>query len=186
VKLLVDLFPVILFFVAFKIKGIFVATAVAIVASVAQVGWMYFAKKRVEPAALIGLVVIVVFGGLTILLKNETFIKWKPSVLYTLFALILLVGQVGFGRNFMQVLLGAQMPLPRVVWDRLNVAWMAFFAALAGANLYVAYHFPTAAWVNFKLFGIMGLIFLFVIGQSVVLAPYLKDQKEPQSAPPQV
>lgn len=182
VKLLIDLFPVILFFAAFKFKGIFVATAVAIVASIGQVAWMYFAKKKVEPVALIGLAVIVVFGGATLALRNETFIKWKPTVLYALFAGVLAVARYGFRRNPIKALMGAHMTLPEIVWDRLNVAWAVFFATLAGVNLFVAYTFSTDVWVNFKLFGIMGLIFAFVIGQSYVLAPYMK-QEQPPSPP---
>ena len=184
-KLLFDLFPVILFFAAYKVKGILVATAVAIAASIAQVGWMYFVKKKVEPAALIGLAIIVLFGGATLILRNEAFIKWKPTALYLIFALILAVAQLGFRRNLMKSLMGTQLTLPERVWGRLNWAWAAFFAALAGLNLYVASTFPTATWVNFKLFGIMGLLVAFVIGQSFALAPYLKQQEQ-QPAQPKV
>jgi len=173
-KLLIDLFPVILFFVAFKLKGIFVATVVAMAACVVQIGWMYFKYRKVEPLMWLSLGIITVFGGATLLLHDETFIKWKPTVLYGLFGLGLTVGQIFFGKNAMKGVLGKQMKLEEKAWKKLNLSWGGFFIILAGINLYVAYSFSTDTWVNFKLFGIMGLILLFSIAQGLMITAWQK------------
>lgn len=168
-KLLIDLFPVILFFAAFKLKGIFVATTVAIIASIIQIGWMYYKHRKVEPMMWLSFGVILVFGGATLLLHNETFIKWKPSILYWLFSLAITGGQLFFGKNAMKGIMEKQLTLPEKTWKQLNLSWGGFFLVLGCINLYVAYNFPTDTWVNFKLFGIMGLILVFSIAQGVVL-----------------
>jgi intracellular septation protein len=168
-KLLFDLFPVILFFAAFKIKGIFVATAVAIVASVLQIGWMLIRRKKVEPMMWASLGIITVFGGATLLLHNETFIKWKPSILYWLMGTGLLAGQLFFKKNAMKAILSKQMTLPENSWSIVNLSWGGFFVVLGCVNLWVAYSFSTDTWVNFKLFGIMGCIFIFAIAQSMII-----------------
>jgi intracellular septation protein len=177
-KLLFDLFPVILFFAAFKIKGIFVATAVAIIASVLQIGWMLIRRKKVEPMMWASLGIITVFGGATILLHNETYIKWKPSILYWLMGTILICGQVFFKKNAMRGILGKQMTLPEKTWNTVNVSWGIFFALLGCVNLIVVYNVSTDAWVNFKLFGIMGCIFVFAIVQSLIIGVKEKKVKE--------
>ena len=122
-KLLFDFFPIILFFVAFKIGGIYVATGVAIAATFAQIGWVWFKGRRVEPMLWVSLVIVVLFGGATLLLHNDPFIKWKPTVLYWVFAAALVGGQVLFRKNLIQSLLGSQMQLPGAAWTRLN--WSA-------------------------------------------------------------
>ena len=175
-KFLFDLFPVILFFVAFKLADIYVATGVAIAATFAQVGWLKLRGRRVDPMLWASLAIIVVFGGATLALHDETFIKWKPTILYWLFALVLTASEVGFGRNLIRTLLGEQMQLPDPVWRRLNWLWVGFFAFMGAANLFVAYSFSTDAWVNFKLFGGMGLMFVFVLAQGLFLAQHVQEK----------
>jgi intracellular septation protein len=174
-KLLFDLLPVILFFVAFKVAGIYVATAVAIAASVVQIGWLRLKRRPIEPMQWTSLGIIVVFGGLTLLLRDETFIKWKPTVLYGLFAITLVGARVLRGRNIMRLMLGRQIQLPDQVWARLDSAWALFFVVQAVLNIVVAYRFSTDAWVNFKLFGAMGLTLLFVVGQAVWLGRHVRE-----------
>jgi intracellular septation protein len=168
-KFLVDFFPVILFFAAFKLKGIFVATVVAIAASILQIGWMLLKRRKVEPMMWLSLAIIGVFGGATLALHNETFIKIKPTMLYGLFSIALLGGQLLFGKNAMKGILGKQITLPEKTWGKINVSWGLFFAVIACINLYIAFNFSTDTWVNFKLFGVMGLIVLFSIAQALVI-----------------
>lgn len=175
-KFLFDLLPVILFFAAFKFADIYVATGVAIGTTVLQVAWVWLRGKRVEPMLWASLAIIVVFGGATLLLQDETFIKWKPTVLYWLFAAVLAVSALAFRRNLIQAMLSGQVALPAPVWARLNLSWVGFFAFMGAANLYVAYSFSTDLWVNFKLFGGMGLMLLFVVAQSVYLAKYVEEK----------
>jgi intracellular septation protein len=177
-KFLFDLFPVIVFFAAFKLADIYVATATAIVATFLQVAWLKLRRKPIEPMLWASLGLIVVFGGATLLLRDETFIKWKPTVLYWLFGVVLACSELFFRRNLIRSMLGAQMHLPDPVWMKLNWSWVAFFAFMGTANLYVAFRFPTDLWVNFKLFGGMGLMLLFVLGQAIFLARYIEDGPE--------
>lgn len=169
-KLLVDFFPVVLFFAAFKFKGIFVATTVAIAASVVQIGWMMLHHRKVEPMMWLSLAIIAVFGGATLAFHNESFIKLKPTMLYGLFSVALIGGQLVFRKNAMKELLGKQVAQPEKSWSIINISWGLFFAALGCVNLYVAHHFSTDTWVNFKLFGIMGLLVFFSIVQGVVIS----------------
>jgi intracellular septation protein len=175
-KFLFDLFPVILFFVAFKLSDIYVATGVAIAATFAQVGWLKLRGRKVETMLWASLAIIVVFGGATLLLQDETFIKWKPTVLYWLFAGVLAGGELLFRRNLMRTLLGEQLVLPDHAWRKLNWSWIGFFVFMGVANLYVAYSFSTDTWVNFKLFGGMGLMLLFVLAQGLYLARYVEEK----------
>jgi intracellular septation protein len=203
-KLLLDLLPVILFFAAFKLAGmqpdaslalaqtwlgplmidgqvpvgqapILLATAVAIVASLIQVGWQLARRKKVDTMLWISVAVIVVFGGATIWLHDETFIKWKPSILYWLFGGILLGGRLFMGRNLLRSVLGEQLVLPAAVWERLLWVWIAFFATIGAVNLIVAFSVPTETWVNFKLFGLMGITFAFTLGIGLWLARHMKE-----------
>ena len=176
-KFLFDLFPIILFFAAFKLADIYVATAVAIAATFAQIGWVRFRHGKVDTMLWVRLALIVVFGGATLLLRDETFIKWKPTVLYWLFAVVLLVSATLFRNNLIRKMLAGQVLLPEPLWGRLNLAWAGFFAAMGAANLYIAFNFPTDIWVNFKLFGGMGLMLAFVFAQGLWLAKYV-EQKE--------
>ncbi len=176
-KFLFDLFPVILFFVAFKLQGIYVATAVAIAASFAQIGWLWLRGRKIDVMLWVSLAIIVVFGGATLLLHDETFIKWKPTVLYWLFASVLAGSALFFRKNLIRTLLGEQVQLPDAAWAKLNFSWAGFFACMGFRNLYVAFNYPTDTWVNFELFGGMGLMLAFVIGQGLFLAKYV-EQKE--------
>ncbi len=175
-KFLFDIFPVILFFAAFKLYGIYIATTVAIVATVLQIAWVWIKHRKVENMQWISLVLIVVFGGATLLLKDETFIKWKPTVLYWLFAAVLLVSQLFFNKNFIRSMMDQQVSAPDHVWNKLLFGWVGFFVFMGILNLYVAFNYPTDTWVSFKLFGGIGLMILFVLGQAFVLAPHMKEK----------
>lgn len=203
-KLLFDLFPIIVFFIAYKLgdahaeatqhflqsvglpqpvgahekPGIYLATFVAIVASVAQIGWVKLRGHSVETMLWVSLGIIVVFGGATLWLHDESFIKWKPTVLYWIFAGAIF-GSAVFGRNVIRGLMSAQMELPETAWSRLNLSWGGFFAFMGIANLLVALNFSTDTWVNFKLFGSLGLMLVFVLGQGMMLAKYI-DKEEKQ------
>ena len=177
-KFLFDLFPVLLFFAAFKFFDIYVATAVAIGATFLQIGILAALRRRIDPMLWASLAIITVFGGATLLLHDETFIKWKPTVLYGLFGLVLAGAQLFAGRNLMRSMLEAQMTLPEPVWSRLLWSWVAFFAFMGAANLGVAYTFTLDQWVTFKLFGGIGLMLVFVVGQALVLARYMPDEEK--------
>lgn len=176
-KFLFDIFPVILFFAAFKFYDIYVATTIAIVATVLQIGWVWFRQRKVDNMQWISLGLIVVFGGATLLLRDETFIKWKPTVLYWLFSTVLLVSELVFRKNLIRTMMASQVSAPNAVWTKLLAGWIGFFAVMGVLNLYVAYNFSTDTWVNFKLFGGIGLMLVFVIGQAILLAPHMKENK---------
>ena len=184
-KLLIDFFPIILFFVAFKVWDIYVATGVAIIATVAQIIWLRLHQGKVEPMQWLSLGVIVLFGGATILAQDETFIKWKPTVLYWLMGGTLFIGQVLFRKNLLKSLMGSQMELPDPAWRVMNWSWVVFFAFMGVLNLWVAYNFDTDAWVNFKLFGGLGLMAVFVIAQALYLSRYLKAEEVQVDVPPE-
>jgi intracellular septation protein len=169
-KILFDLLPIALFFVAYKLGDVYVATAVAVIATVAQVGWLLLRRRRVEPMLWVSLAIVVIFGGATLLLHDDTFIKWKPTVLYWAFALALGLAEPLFGRNPMRSLMGAQLTLPDPVWRVLNRAWAGFFALLGGLNLVIAFQFPLDTWVQFKVFGTTILMIIFVIAQGIWLS----------------
>lgn len=177
-KFLFDLLPVILFFIAFKLFDIYIATGVVIAATALQIGWVWHRHGKVDTMLWVSLGLVVAFGGATLLLHDETFIKWKPTILYWLFAVSLLGSTLLFKRNLIRSMLESQMQLPEAIWSRLNLAWAIFFTLLGGANLYVAFNYSTATWVNFKLFGGMGLMFLFIIIQSLALAKYLPENSK--------
>jgi intracellular septation protein len=176
-KFLFDIFPVILFFAAFKVYGIYVATAVAIAATFVQIGWVWVRHRKVDNMMWVSLAVIVVFGGATLLLQDETFIKWKPTVLYWLFGTVLAGSALLFKKNLVRSMMEKQVTLPDFVWNKLQASWIGFFAAMGAINLYVAYNFSTEAWVNFKLFGGMGLMLVFVFLQALLLAKYVQDKE---------
>jgi len=202
-KFLFDLFPVILFFVAFKLAGnnpdaaaalasglldglggavvagqapILIATLVAILATFAQIGWLVMRGRKVDTMLWVSLGIIVVFGGATLLLRDETFIKWKPTVLYWLFGAALLVSATLFRKNLIRTMMGEKIQLPDAAWRSLNASWIGFFVVMGCLNLYVAFNFSTETWVNFKLFGGMGLMLAFVIVQSLFLAKHIEEK----------
>ncbi|CAG1007589.1 Intracellular septation protein [Burkholderiales bacterium] len=177
-KLFVDFLPLILFFVAFKLADIYVATAVAIVASLLQIGWFKFRGQAVSTSQWLSLAVIVVFGGATLLLHDDTFIKWKPTVLYWVFGGVLAAGKLIWRRDFLRKLIDEkEVSLPEAVWGMITWSWVCFFAAMGVLNLYVAFNWPLEVWVNFKVWGGIGLTLFFVLAQGVVLSRYIPEEK---------
>ena len=182
-KFLFDLFPVILFFVAFKVADIYVATAVAIGATFLQIGLLAALRRKIDTMLWISLGIIVVFGGATLVLRDETFIKWKPTVLYWLFGLALVLSELLLRKNLIRSMLGAQVQLPEPVWRRLNWSWAAFFGLMGIVNLLVAFNFTTDQWVTFKLFGASGLMLAFIVGQALYLSRHVQDETRPDEKP---
>ncbi len=176
-KLLFDLFPVILFFIAYKAYDIYTATAVIIVASAIQVGYIYLRYRRVEKMHLITLGLVVLLGGLTLILHDEAFIKWKPTIVNWGFALVFLgshyIGQKPIVRRMMD----QAIQLPDTIWLKLSYLWIGFFIFSGFLNLFVAYNYDTDTWVNFKLFGLMGITFIFIILQGLYVSRYMQDDK---------
>jgi intracellular septation protein len=210
-KLLLDFLPIFLFFGAFKyaegrkdwaaqfatdhlgfiVSGgvvgpneapVLLATVVVILATVAQIGWLLARGRKVDLMLWVSLGLVAVLGGATIWFHSETFIKWKPSVLYWVMGLAFWISRAVFRKNLLQTLIGDQLDLPPFVWRRLNFAWIAFFALMGLANLYVAYSFPTEIWVNFKLFGSIGLTLLFTLAQGLYLSRHLHEDEAGQPA----
>ena len=175
-KFFYDLLPVILFFVAYKIYDIFVATAVAIIATLAQIAIVYLKHRKLEKMLVFNGLMISILGGLTILLKDKYFIMWKPSVIYWAFALALLFADQFFNRNLVQLALGKQMELSKIVWKKINIFTALFFIFLGFINLFVAYNFSENTWVNFKLFGLTGLLFLYMIAIAIYISKTNKDR----------
>ena len=201
-KLLFDLFPVILFFIAFKyseknpefavdwvgtllggaaVDGrqapILLATIVVIVATIAQIVWVRWRHGKVDKMLWISLGLVVVFGGMTLIFQNENFIKWKPTILYWVFAGSMAFSALFLKKNAIKSMLGEQLELPDPIWHKLNLAWMGFFLIMGVINLIVAFNFPTDTWVNFKLFGGMGLMFVFILAQGALLSKYIKEDQ---------
>jgi intracellular septation protein len=189
-KLLYDLFPLLLFFAAFKFFDIYVATAVAIVASFVQVGGYWLRHRRFETMHLVTLGVIAVFGGLTLLLHDDTFIKWKPTLVYWILALLTLGSRYVGRKTLIEAMLGGQVALSAPVWHRLNLAWGIFFAALGAVNLYVAFYYGLdidadtrrEIWVNFKVFGLFGITLVFAVAQGFYMARHMPADA-PDSSP---
>ena len=180
-KFLFDFFPVILFYVAYKVSDIFVATGVAIAASVLQIGYMLVRRHRVSGMQWTGLAVIVLFGGATLVLRDENFIKWKPTVLYWLAGVVFL-GALAFGQNLVKAVMSDGLELPEPIWTKLAIAWGVFFLFKGTLNLWVAYTFSTDVWVNFKLFGGMGLMLAFVLAQALWISRHLPDESAKREA----
>ena len=174
-KFLADLLPIILFFAVYKFAGIYAATAAAIAASVLQVMYSYFFNKKVDSMQWITLIIITLLGGATLLFHNELFIKWKPTAIEWAFALVFLISQWVGKKTLTQRLLESNLQLPQTLWHRLNLSWVIFFGLMGIVNIYVIYHFSTNVWVNFKLFGMLGLTAVFVIWQACYISKYLKE-----------
>jgi intracellular septation protein len=206
-KLLFDFLPIILFFIAFKVADrskeaaaafatshfgfmvsggivgpeeapVLLATVVVVIATLAQVAWLLARGKKIDMILWVSLALVVIMGGLTIWLHSEAFIKWKPTLLYWVMAGALLVSWLGWRKNLIRTLLGEQLTLPEPIWQRLNWAWAGFFTLMGALNLWVAYHFATPTWVNFKLFGIMGMLLAFALGQGLYLSRYMSDDEK--------
>ncbi len=209
-KILFDLLPLVVFFGAFRaakawpdaatglvaallgslggaledraeLSAVIVATLSAIVATILQIAWLLARRHPIKPTVWISAILIVIFGGLTVWLHNAWFIKWKPSILYWIFGLVLLVGRWIWKRNLLGMLLSADVELPPRVWDRLLHAWAAFFLVLGAANLLVAYGASTEAWVNFKTFGLLGLTLGFSLLSGLYMARFLPAAGRPSS-----
>ena len=181
-KFLFDLFPIILFFIAFKFGDIYTATIVAMVATIGQILWVYYRHRKIDAMQWVSLVMILVFGSLTIFLHDKTFIQLKPTALYWLFSGALFISAQFFQKNWIQVLMGKQVTLKansaHSVWHSLNKAWALFFFFMGALNLYIAFEYSEETWVNFKLFGSTGLLLVFVIAQGVWLSKHMEHPSE--------
>ena len=176
-KILADLFPVILFFIAYQLFDIYIATQVAIAAAAVQVVYNRLRYGKVETMHWVTLGLLVLFGGLTLALRDPTFIKWKPTVVNWLFAAAFLLSQLFMKRSLLRRMMDHAVNMPDTAWLRLNTAWVAFFAAMGVLNLYIAYNFSEAVWVNFKLFGFLGLTLVFMLAQGFYLARFVEPDE---------
>ncbi|MBI2749860.1 MAG: septation protein A [Burkholderiales bacterium] len=183
-KILIDFFPILLFFGAYKLYDIYVGTAVLMAATVLQMSLIYGIDRKLQALHKVTLVLILLFGTLTLVLHDDRFIKWKPTVLYAAMALALGVAVWVLRKNFLKMLLGSQLVLPDAVWHRLNVAWVAYSAFMAAINAYVVVNYSTEAWVSFKLWG-YAFPLAFIIGQGIYIAPHLRgdDAAEKETTP---
>ena len=177
-RLLFDFLPIVIFFIAYKFFGIYVATAAAIIISLLQVIGYFIKHRKVPSIQLISLVLILLFGSGTLFLHNELFIKWKPTALYWLLALGALITHYVGKKPFIQHLLETNIVLPSHLWSSLNRNWIIFFILMGAINLWVAYTFNTNTWVNFKLFGLLGMTFLFIVAQAIYLARYIHSDEK--------
>lgn len=181
-NLLYDFIPVLLFFIAFKFYGIYVATTVGIVATALQVIINYLRHKRFDKQQVVTLAIFIIFGGMTLYFHDPIFVKWKPTIIFWIFGLVLLASHFIGSKLLLQrmmegVLAGKEHPtitVPNFIWRRLSYAWITFFITLGAVNIYVAYHFSTDTWVDFKLYGILSLLLIFSFLQALCLAKYMK------------
>lgn len=173
-RFLIDFFPIALFVAAYKLQDIYTATAVLMAATVLQTGIIYGMDRKLQTMQKVTLVLVLVFGVLTLVLQDERFIKWKPTVLYASMAIVLGAALWGWKKNFLQILLGSQLTLPTAVWGRLTVIWVGYFLFMAAINGYVAAYYSTEDWVNFKLWGYIFPV-VFIVGQGLYIARYIKD-----------
>ncbi|MBA4264794.1 MAG: septation protein A [Comamonadaceae bacterium] len=174
-RFLIDFFPIALFVAAYKLHDIYTATAVLMLATLVQTGIIYAIDRKLQTLHKVTLVLVIVFGALTLVLQDERFIKWKPTVLYASMAIVLGAALWIWKKNFLQILLGSQLTLPDVVWARLTVIWIGYFLFMAAINGYVAAYFSTEFWVNFKLWG-YAFPLVFIVGQGLYISRYLKDE----------
>lgn len=181
-KLLFDFLPIVIFFAVYKYTGdMIIATAILIPATIIQVGWSYWRTRKIEKMYLVTLALVVLLGGATIIFKNQSFIQWKPTVVNWLFALVFLGSQFIGEKNILQRMMGGQIELPKPIWARLNYLWVGFFIFSGLANLYVAFsgQFSEETWVNFKLFGMLGMTLVFIVLQGIYLTRHIDhDQAE--------
>ena len=182
-KFLFDIFPLLLFFAAYKMYDIFVATAVAIAASAVQLSWFWIRHKRFETMHVVTLAALIVFGGMTLLLRDPVFIKWKTTIVNWIFAVIVLYSQFATKRTVLEALMGSKLDLPTKSWRSMNLSWGLFFTLVGALNIYIAFYYGLhleearreEIWVNFKVFGVMGLTLAFVVIQVFIIARHLKD-----------
>lgn len=199
-KFLFDFFPILLFFIAYKLGDpiagtdagqavihffqltppypIYVATSVGMMAGLAQISWLLIRGKKIDTMMWISVLGIILLGGATLLLHDPVFIKWKPTVLYWAFAFSLLVSTYAFKKNIIRTMLAEQIVLPSELWAKLNLSWVLFFTIMGLVNLYVAFNYSEAIWVNFKLFGSTAMMFIFILAQGLVLNKYLDEKQK--------
>ncbi|QIA63662.1 septation protein A [Vibrio astriarenae] len=175
-KQLIDFIPLIVFFVLYKIYDIYTATGALIIATAIQVIVTYALYKKVEKMQLITFIAVAVFGGMTLFLHDDNFIKWKVTIVYSAFALGLTISHL-MGKSAVKAMLGKELTLPDNVWANINWAWVAFFASCAGLNLYIAFNMPLDSWVNFKVFGLLAATVAFTIATGIYLYKHLPQNK---------
>jgi intracellular septation protein len=181
-RFLIDFFPIVLFVAAYKLHDIYMATGVLMAATVVQTGIIYAIDRKLQTIHKVTLVLVIVFGALTLVLQDERFIKWKPTVLYASMAIVLGAALWIWKKNFLQLMLGSQLTLPAPVWSRLTVVWIVYFLFMAAINAYVAAYYSTEAWVNFKLWGYAFPV-IFIVGQGLYISRHLKDDDSEASKP---
>ena len=175
-KLFYDSLPILIFFILYYAIDIFAATAGAMISSATQVSLIIFRGKRPDTAQWVTLATILILGSATLFFRNELFIKWKPTAVYWILSLAFLGSQFIGKKTLIKRMLEKTLEVPTLIWNILNLSWSLFFFIMGGLNLFVVYHFSTQTWVNFKLFGSLGLTFLFVIIQALFLSRYLPVQ----------
>jgi intracellular septation protein len=203
-KFLFDLFPVILFFITLKVAEksasaslvlskiltslgmvatvkpslvpIMLATFAVIIGSIIQIVWAKLHYKKVDKTLWLSALLVTVLGGMTLYFQNDAFIKWKPTLLYWTFAAVLIGANLFTQKNIIKSMMGKEIRLPEPIWNKLNIAWATFFIFLGALNLYVAFHYSIDIWASFKLFGTMGLMFIFIIGQSLAINKYIINE----------
>ena len=179
-KQILDFIPLIIFFALYKMYDIYTATGALIVATAVQLILTYVLYKKVEKMQLITFIMVTVFGGMTIFLHDDNFIKWKVTIVYAVFAAGLIIAQI-LGRPIIKGMLGKEVTLPDDKWNKINYAWILFFTACSIANLYVAFEMPLDVWVNFKVFGLLGLTFLYTLFTGMYVYKHMpKEKKEEQ------
>lgn len=178
-KLLFDFFPVLLFFIAFKLFGIYAATLTAIIASILQTSFYYLVHKKVEKMHVITCLLLIFLGGATLLLHDPVFIKWKPTLIYWVTGLLFIGSQFIGKKPLIKRMMEKNLNVTNYAWTRLNLSWGFFFCLMGVLNLFVAYNYDTNTWVNFKFFGGLGITFLFVLMQSIFLSKHLIEPKQP-------
>lgn len=169
-QLLIDFFPIVVFFVVYKLADLYWATGAIIVAMGLQMGIQWLREGKVSKMLLVSTVLVLVLGGITLLFRNPLFIQWKPTVVNWLFAAAFLGSEFIGKKNLTERVMGHAVQLEPSMWRHLNVIWVANFTFLGAANLFVVYNFDENTWVNFKLFGMLGLTLLTAIGQAVWIA----------------
>jgi len=177
-KLLIDFLPILLFFGAYRLHDIYLATAVLMVATALQMGYIFMTERRLQTMHQITLALVLGFGTLTLVLQDERFIKWKPTVLYAAMSIGLAFALWALKKNFLKLLLGSQLSLPDAVWMRLNQAWIVYCAFMSALNAYVVMNYSTDAWVNFKLWGYVFPVG-FLVAQGIYVSRHLKSDEEP-------
>ncbi len=175
---ILEYIPLVIFFVFYKFADIYWATGSLIVASAIQIAYFLITKKPVPKRNLIFFGLIAVFGGLTIYMHDDTFLKWKVTIIQSIFAIALIVSQKVFNKNIIKEFLGEALVLPEEIWNKLNLSWAIFFAICGVLNWYIAFNFSLETWVNFKVFGLTVLTFIFAIGSIVSLHKYMPEDPQ--------